>query len=334
MSLSPRAATSLQPAWQAVSPTGGLPSPLSPPSRVPSWWVLGFQPFPEHYIWSYCFQLLFSHHLSSFARGHRLSGRVAEAPGCLRLRRPLGTTLSPQEAAVLLPHLLWAHTALSQRPKLYLGPEFISHPWASCFRDKAVSQSVLWPESYYCSKALMLKTARKITTENFHMKWMGKKRNDRGEVHLIPPQAGAVPEMHPFPLTTLATTEPGAAGTHSHYLTQEALGSERLCDVPKFPQFKGREFGLHMRACPKALLLVENRQWALGAVKAVNWVWQAFSSRAWLPGLPLVHPLQPPIGPRVPHYFPEAWLSYCQSQRRGTSCPRGSTGSQVLQVIC
>lgn len=103
-------------------------------------------------------------------QGHRLSGRVAEAPECLRLRRLLGTTLSPQEAAVLLPHLLWAHTALSQRLKLYLGPEFISHPWASCFRGKAVSQSVLWPESYYCSKALMLKTARKITTENFHMK--------------------------------------------------------------------------------------------------------------------------------------------------------------------
>lgn len=153
---------------------------LSPPSTVPSWGVLGFQPFPEHYIWFYCFQLLFSHHLSSLARGHSLPERVAETLGCLRLQRPPGTTLSPQETAVLLPHLLWGPTALLQRLKLYLGPEFISHPWASCFRGKAVSESVLWPEFCYCGKALILKTARKITTESFPMMWIGKKGMTEG----------------------------------------------------------------------------------------------------------------------------------------------------------
>jgi len=65
----------------------------------------------------------------------------------------------------------------------------------------------------------------------------GKERNDRGEVHVIPSQAGAMPEMHPFSLMTLATSERGGAGTHPHYLIDEDLGSERLCDVPKFPQF-------------------------------------------------------------------------------------------------
>ena len=118
---------------------------------------------------SYCFPLLFSHHLSSFARGHSLPERAAETPGCLRLRRPPGTTLSPQEAAVLLPHLL----------KLYLGPEFISHPRASCFRGKAVAESVLRPDSCYCGKALILKTARKIT-DSFPMTWMGKKGMTEG----------------------------------------------------------------------------------------------------------------------------------------------------------
>lgn len=180
MLLSPRAATSLQPAWQAVSPTVGLPSPSLHLAQSRHGGCLGFSLFQSTTYGFYCFQLLFSHHLSSLARGHSLPERVAETLGCLRLQRPPGTTLSPQETAVLLPHLLWGPTALLQRLKLYLGPEFISHPWASCFRGKAVSESVLWPEFCYCGKALILKTARKITTESFPMMWIGKKGMTEG----------------------------------------------------------------------------------------------------------------------------------------------------------
>lgn len=60
-----------------------------------------------------------------------------------------------------------------------------------------------------------------------------KEKNDRGEVHLTPSQAGAVPGMHPFPPTTLDTSECGRAGTEPHYLRDEDLGSERLSNLPK-----------------------------------------------------------------------------------------------------
>lgn len=52
---------------------------------------------------------------------------------------------------------------------------------------------------------------------------------------MIPSPAEAGSETHPFPLTTLATSEPGQSGTHPHYLTDRTWAQKGCVMCPSPP---------------------------------------------------------------------------------------------------